>query len=552
MDNIDHAARKLQIEANSRQKSCEGTHSTDSEQWTATQYLAYGVGHVLNDMCASTWFSYLLVFLREVVHLSPIDSAIIMFSGQIADGVATPLVGIFSDRSKGLPSLGLGKRKFWVALGALCVLLCFFFVFATCAPRWFYTRPSRLVLLIYYSITASLFNCGWAAVQVSHMAMVPELSNDNNVRCILSSVRYAFTILSNVLVFGVFYLLIHAEHPYNVPNASKFTHSAYVSLCVGGACVLFFLIGTKERTTLDNSGDFSDQNLDDLATERSLTLSSQQNPNVNITRPILALDQLCGEPNTSSRRECTDTGNNRKSTEMGWSDWFYLPMFYKVGLAYMCTRLVVNMTQVYIPLYLIVTLHMGATSIALVPLVVYLSGFIATIAIGPLKQKLGRAGSFNVGSALIVIALTFSYFLEPSSAKWIYLVSVILGIGNSVLMVCSVCLEGDLVGTNVESGAFVYGAMSFTDKVSNGIAILFIQNKREETVFFPSRDADLLRKVFCIIPSLAAIVGAAAVLHIKYSNKSSSGKKQASDQDLDPEEQNLWLQTDESRAYGSL
>ena len=66
MDNIDHAARKLQIEANSRQKSCEGTHSTDSEQWTATQYLAYGVGHVLNDMCASTWFSYLLVFLREV------------------------------------------------------------------------------------------------------------------------------------------------------------------------------------------------------------------------------------------------------------------------------------------------------------------------------------------------------------------------------------------------------------------------------------------------------------------------------------------------------
>lgn len=36
------------------------------DEWTAARYVAYGVGHVLNDMCASTWFSYLLVFLRQV------------------------------------------------------------------------------------------------------------------------------------------------------------------------------------------------------------------------------------------------------------------------------------------------------------------------------------------------------------------------------------------------------------------------------------------------------------------------------------------------------
>jgi len=30
------------------------------------QKLSYGVGHVLNDLCASMWFSYLLVFLHEV------------------------------------------------------------------------------------------------------------------------------------------------------------------------------------------------------------------------------------------------------------------------------------------------------------------------------------------------------------------------------------------------------------------------------------------------------------------------------------------------------
>lgn len=364
------------------------------------------------------------------------------------------------------------------------------------------------------------------------------------MRCILSSTRYAFTILSNVLVFGVFYLLLHAEHPYNVPNASKFTHLAYVSLCVGGICILFFLIGTTERTAGDNISDPSDQNSDDL--------SSQHEFDTNTTQPMLALEQLCVKPGTSLRCGYRETSIHHKSIKMKWSDWFYLPMFYEVGLAYMCTRLVVNMTQVYIPLYLIVTLHMDATSIALVPLLVYLSGFLATITIRPLNQKLGRAGSFNVGSTLIVIALTLSYFLGPASAKWIYLVSVILGIGNSVLMVCSVCLEGDLVGTNVESGAFVYGAMSFTDKVSNGIAILLIQNKREETEYFPHKDSDLLRKVFCILPSLAAILGAAAVIHMKYWNKPGSGKKQASDQVLESEEQNLRLKREKSRAYGSL
>lgn len=39
---------------------------SEKNYWTPTRFIAYGVGHVLNDMCASTWFSYLLVFLRQV------------------------------------------------------------------------------------------------------------------------------------------------------------------------------------------------------------------------------------------------------------------------------------------------------------------------------------------------------------------------------------------------------------------------------------------------------------------------------------------------------
>lgn len=33
--------------------------------------LAYGVGHVQNDLCASMWFTYLIVFLTKVLGFDP-------------------------------------------------------------------------------------------------------------------------------------------------------------------------------------------------------------------------------------------------------------------------------------------------------------------------------------------------------------------------------------------------------------------------------------------------------------------------------------------------
>lgn len=30
----------------------------------------YGVGHVLNDLCAAAWFNYLLYFLNDVLRIS--------------------------------------------------------------------------------------------------------------------------------------------------------------------------------------------------------------------------------------------------------------------------------------------------------------------------------------------------------------------------------------------------------------------------------------------------------------------------------------------------
>ena len=37
---------------------------------TKKQKFGYGTGHVLNDLCASMWFSYLLIFFHDVSFIS--------------------------------------------------------------------------------------------------------------------------------------------------------------------------------------------------------------------------------------------------------------------------------------------------------------------------------------------------------------------------------------------------------------------------------------------------------------------------------------------------
>lgn len=56
--------------------------------------ISFSVGHVLNDLTASMWFTYLLVFFHLVLRFDNSLSGIVLLIGQIADGIATPFVGL--------------------------------------------------------------------------------------------------------------------------------------------------------------------------------------------------------------------------------------------------------------------------------------------------------------------------------------------------------------------------------------------------------------------------------------------------------------------------
>jgi len=64
----------------------------------------------------------LLYFLTDVRQLSEAKAGFAVLSGQIADGIATQLVGYLSDKF----NPRIGKRAIWYIIGFIIVLPCFF------------------------------------------------------------------------------------------------------------------------------------------------------------------------------------------------------------------------------------------------------------------------------------------------------------------------------------------------------------------------------------------------------------------------------------------
>ena len=149
--------------------------------------VCYGVGHVFNDLCASMWFSHLLVFFDKVVQLSATEAGLLLLIGQIVDGLATPIIGIESDRTT---YTKYGKRKVWHLGGVIAVALTFSFIFNLCISC---ENSSHWSLFVYYVPFIIIFQIGWAAVQISHLSLIPDLASTSNEKVILNALRYETT-----------------------------------------------------------------------------------------------------------------------------------------------------------------------------------------------------------------------------------------------------------------------------------------------------------------------------------------------------------------------
>jgi len=87
------------------------------------------------------------------------------------------------------------------------VTVCFVFLFQRCLLcEWFGTDTSGLKMF-YYIFFPSLFNVGWASVQVAHMSLVPSLTLSRKQRDTLNTLRNTFTYIANLYVLTAAFLI---------------------------------------------------------------------------------------------------------------------------------------------------------------------------------------------------------------------------------------------------------------------------------------------------------------------------------------------------------
>ncbi|XP_057457240.1 uncharacterized protein LOC130748112 [Lotus japonicus] len=407
----------------------------------------YGMGHMLNDITSACWFTYLLLFLTDI-GLSPRNAAIVMLSGQVADGFATIFVGELIDR--------FGHFKIWHGAGSLLVAISFSSVFGGCLPCKVFASNSSTFEIVSYSVFAAIFNVGWAATQVSHMSMVSCITLNSSSRVALASCRNAFTMVANLSLYAValiVFSVINGTTYADVENQYRWI--AYVSIFIGCCFVAIFLFVTKEPR---------------------LVVSVHGKPHARIS----------------------------------WVYWFKRVLYYQVALVYVLTRLILNISQAYLAFFVINDLQMAQSAKALVPALIYIFSFIVSIGLQEIAWT-GRLlkAYFSAGCILWIFCGVVILLLTRHLSYVMYVASVFIGVANALMMVTGISMQNFLIGENVNGCAFVIGSLSFLDKMSCGLALYVLQSYQNISPDLQGNQFSfsITRIGLGLVPALCALVG---------------------------------------------
>jgi hypothetical protein len=162
------------------------------------------------------------------------------------------------------------------------------------------------------------------------------------------------------------------------------------------------------------------------------------------------------------------------------------------------------------PLYLVVSLQAPKASIAQIPFTIFCFGLLSTSLCQWITRKVGTVGLGVCGCLTVLVSCGGLYFVTSDAWQWVYPVAAVLGLGAGMVGVAGLSLIAELVSSSVETGAFVYGAIGFFDKVTNGATIFICQyvapkSDADEEIGFEDRQI-YYRHVIVFVPSVAAIL----------------------------------------------
>ncbi|CAH8623608.1 unnamed protein product [Dicrocoelium dendriticum] len=420
--------------------------------------------------------------------------------------------------------MSLSNRKAWHLYGSLLMTISLSALFGQ--PEHFSEFPVWAKLLIVGALLIFI-QVGWAAVQISHLTMINYLTSDPTERVLLISMRYLFASVADISTFIVSYVLLQPRvaalpdgvqavsdmvpshnstketdfelHEFaTVGNASQFTAKDMpffrtVSLVLtswGLLFVLFFqfvvperLIGLEGVEKLDVNGIEGKQvsvsstdriesvpqfikSLDDF---RSLEKPSDetchcQSKSCDHLRPV------------SSHRENQNKGLTVLPLE--WYQWFRQPRFWIGCFIFTTMRTSVMLSNFYLSPFLLHTLKMEKSKLALVPLVIYGTSMLTAVVQQRVAKLTGRLGNTAIGLIFTLTSCIMLAFPQPDGSYHglVYSAAVVFGIGSAFNNVVAILVVTDIIGTNqVRTAAFVHGFTSLMDKVFSGLSVQLIQ-----------------------------------------------------------------------------
>lgn len=525
--------------------SCKKSQKKASREnkLTSGQKVCYGVGHILNDLAANAWFSYLIIYLTKVAGLSNSHTGKVVMAGQLTDGICTPITAILNDKTV----CRYGRRKIWHLLGSICVSFSFPLLFT----RLLGDEASDSLKLAYYISIAAVFQVGWGCVQISHLSLIPEIAIKELEKVELNAIRSALRFACGIFVFGVTWILLGRSSESNISSATwkQFMYLGLIIAATGSLFNVIFHVGVKEPPSdallvwLEERkiGKHKQKKVKRKGSERNALLTqavyqrpspsrrSGASPAVVVTlfeKQNKIAASKGGDELLSASQATVETGETRNSSQeiidrsaiLGGGrskrQWIKSPGLYKIGALYICTRLYVNVSQAYLPLYLIETMRFPMESIAYFPLVVLVTGVLASSAVKPLNKRLGSKITFCLG-AMMAISASFWFFVQTVDGRTaVYATAMLMGSGGSVMLVTSQSLIAQLIGQDKKSGAFVYGFIGFFDKGVSAAVFAIIQEKnpRENQSVECVTCDEYTRHVQSIVPGVVAFLSLFCVL----------------------------------------
>ncbi|CAH2050469.1 unnamed protein product, partial [Iphiclides podalirius] len=358
------------------------------------------------------------------------------------------MVGILADK--------YSTKKIWHLTGCVLVTCTFPLLFVRCWGCYINENLDYLSwwMPLYYASLIVVFQIGWAIVQISHLAIIPSISDSLQVRSELTSIRYMASVLSSLTVYFITWIVLKATSYSNFIGPAddyKFREVSLIITGIGISTFVVFHVFFKNRllTNYKNANEISTngkhQNIEHGAPSK-----------LPVTSKIL--------------------------------HFLRMPLLYQTSLLYVFSRLYWALSLVYVPLFLEERLSVnpseGSELVASVPLVLYISSLFFSFLLKSKISSCGNQVAYLVGSLLSFIScLWIALAIHPqASIVQIYLVATLIGAGSSITLVSSLCVTADLIGPHTHQGASVYSIVTFADKLVTGIAVVAIENYKCDDV----------------------------------------------------------------------